>query len=84
MKLELCKITDAPPEGTRIVPFFGRDVHVYRAGERIRAAANVCLHFGGPLEHDPTRLDHSDGRFWPKSGAKALARTPGTPMRAFA
>ena len=25
-----------------------------------------------------------DGRFWAKSGAKALARTPGTPMQAFA
>ena len=50
MRHELCKIADVPPAGTRIVPFFGREVHVYRAGERIRAAANVCLHFGGPLE----------------------------------
>lgn len=51
MKHELCKLADIPPEGeSLLVPFFGREVHVYRAGERIRAAANTCLHFGGPLE----------------------------------
>jgi nitrite reductase/ring-hydroxylating ferredoxin subunit len=50
MKHELCKIADVPDSGSRIVPFFGREVHVYRTGERLRAAANVCLHFGGPLE----------------------------------
>lgn len=50
MKHELCKISEVPSEGSVIVPFFGREVHVYRAGDRIRAAANVCLHFGGPLE----------------------------------
>lgn len=38
------------PPGSRIVPFFGREVHVYRLGNSIRVAANVCLHFGGPLE----------------------------------
>jgi nitrite reductase/ring-hydroxylating ferredoxin subunit len=50
MQHELCKIAEAPAGGSRIVPFFGREVHVYRAGDRIRAVANVCLHFGGPLE----------------------------------
>lgn len=50
MKIELCAETDVPATGTKIVPFFGREVHVYRSRGRIRAVANVCLHFGGPLE----------------------------------
>jgi nitrite reductase/ring-hydroxylating ferredoxin subunit len=50
MQHELCKLVDVPATGSRVVPFFGREVHVYRTGDRIRAAANVCLHFGGPLE----------------------------------
>lgn len=56
MKHPLCKVADVPDEGTIRVPFFGRELHVYRAGERIRAAANTCLHFGGPL-------DCRDGKF---------------------
>ena len=56
MKQELCKIGDIPANGSIIVPFFGRELHVYKSGERYRAAANVCLHFGGPLEC-------KDGRF---------------------
>ena len=50
MRHEICKLADVPETGTLIAPFFGREVHVYRSGGRIRAAANVCLHFGGPLE----------------------------------
>jgi len=50
MQVELCKIVDVPAIGSLIVPFFGREVHVYRVGDRLRAAANVCMHFGGPLE----------------------------------
>ena len=50
MKHEICKIADIPQIGSLIAPFFGREVHVWRSGERIRAAANVCLHFGGPLD----------------------------------
>jgi nitrite reductase/ring-hydroxylating ferredoxin subunit len=50
MKLEICRESDVPETGTLIAPFFGREVHVYRSAGGIRAAANVCLHFGGPLE----------------------------------
>ena len=50
MKHELIKLADIPDTGSSVVPFFGREVHVFRAGEKIRAAANSCLHFGGPLE----------------------------------
>jgi nitrite reductase/ring-hydroxylating ferredoxin subunit len=56
MQHELCKIADVPQSGSKVVPFFGREVHVYRDDDRIRAIANVCLHFGGPLEC-------RDGRF---------------------
>ncbi|MER9448050.1 Rieske 2Fe-2S domain-containing protein [Mesorhizobium sp. M0254] len=50
MKHEICKVADVPQTGSLIAPFFGREVHVWRSGERVRAAANVCLHFGGPLD----------------------------------
>lgn len=50
MNHQLCKLSDVPAEGSILVPFFGREVHVYRIGRSYRAAANVCLHFGGPLE----------------------------------
>jgi nitrite reductase/ring-hydroxylating ferredoxin subunit len=56
MRRELCKTADIPDSGSLVVPFFGREIHVYRAGGRIRTAANVCLDFGGPLEC-------RDGRF---------------------
>ncbi len=50
MKHEICKIADIPETGSMIAPFFGREVHVFRSGGRIRAVANTCTHFGGPLE----------------------------------
>lgn len=50
MKHLLAKLDDIPETGTAIVPFFGREVHLYRSGGQPRAAANVCPHFGGPLE----------------------------------
>jgi nitrite reductase/ring-hydroxylating ferredoxin subunit len=56
MKHEICKVTDIPETGTLIAPFFGRELHVFRSGDRIRAVANTCMHFGGPL-------DCKDGRF---------------------
>lgn len=46
----LCKVDDIPNEGTLLVDFFGRSVHVYKVNEKPVAVANVCLHFGGPLE----------------------------------
>jgi nitrite reductase/ring-hydroxylating ferredoxin subunit len=56
MKYELCKTADVPDSGSKIVPFFGREAHVYRRGGALRAAANVCLHVGGPLECKGDRL----------------------------
>jgi nitrite reductase/ring-hydroxylating ferredoxin subunit len=50
MHHELCKISDVPETGTKIIPFFGREVHVYKTENHVRAIANVCMHFGGPLE----------------------------------
>ena len=50
MKYELCNLEDIPDTGSIIVPFFGRELHVFRRQGRIRAVANTCLHFGGPLE----------------------------------
>lgn len=56
MKHELVKIADIPEQGTKIVPFFGREAHVYFSQGRPRAVANVCLHFGGPLACKDGRL----------------------------
>ena len=50
MKFEICKVDEIPESGSKVVPFFGREVHVYRVNGKPRAVANVCLHFGGPLE----------------------------------
>lgn len=50
LKHTLCLETQVPTQGTILVPFFGREVHVWRTNGRIRAAANTCLHLGGPLE----------------------------------
>ncbi len=50
MKHTICSIDEVPENGTRVFPFVGREVHVWRARGKPRAAANVCLHLGGPLE----------------------------------
>lgn len=52
MKHPLSKLADIPETGSRLVEFFGRTVHVYRQGGQPRAVANVCMHFGGPLDYD--------------------------------
>lgn len=56
MKYPLCKIEDVPDDGTKVVPFFGREVHVYRVNGSVKAAMNICTHFGG-------QLDPKDGKF---------------------
>lgn len=57
MRHELCKLSDIPDQGSRVLPFFGREIHVWKdASGRPRAAANACLHFGGPLERKEGRL----------------------------
>ena len=46
----LCKVDEIPDEGSKLVDFFGRSVHVYKVNGKPRAVANTCMHFGGPLE----------------------------------
>jgi hypothetical protein len=43
MKYPLCKINDIPNEGTKLVPFFGREVHVYNANGMRRSAFALIL-----------------------------------------
>ena len=50
MKYPLLRVDEIPTEGTKIVDFFGREVHVYKVNGTPKAVANVCMHFGGPLE----------------------------------
>ena len=50
MKHPIIPVNEIPDHGTRVVEFFGREVHVYKAKGKPVAVANTCLHFGGPLE----------------------------------
>lgn len=50
MKVQLIALNAIPAEGSTIVPFFGKEIHVYRVDGVPRAVANVCMHLGGPLE----------------------------------
>jgi nitrite reductase/ring-hydroxylating ferredoxin subunit len=52
MKVTLCQVDEIPAEGTKIVDFFGRQVHVYRVDGTPKAVANICLHLGGPLQQE--------------------------------
>jgi nitrite reductase/ring-hydroxylating ferredoxin subunit len=56
MKHQICSVDEIPQEGSKVLPFFGREVHVYREKGQPRAALNVCLHLGGPL-------DFKEGKF---------------------
>jgi nitrite reductase/ring-hydroxylating ferredoxin subunit len=59
MKQPLCNIKDIPESGSIVVDFFGREVHVFKANGKPRAVANVCLHFGGPLEYNAAECTFS-------------------------
>lgn len=51
MKHPLINVNEIPDTGSKIVDFFGRQVHVYKTKSGTpRAVANVCMHFGGPIE----------------------------------
>jgi nitrite reductase/ring-hydroxylating ferredoxin subunit len=50
MKQPLCPISEIPATGSKIVGFFGREVHVHMEAGKPQATLNVCLHLGGPLE----------------------------------
>jgi len=56
MKQPLCKVAEIPDEGTKLIPFFGRDVHVYKVNGTPKAVVSICMHFGG-------QLDSKDGKF---------------------
>ena len=56
MRHPLCKLTEIPESGTRVVPFFGREIHLYRHGGEPKAALSICPHLGGPLSCEGGRL----------------------------
>lgn len=50
MQVDLCPVSEIPAEGSKVVDFFGRRVHVFQgAGDIPAAFMDVCLHLGGPL-----------------------------------
>lgn len=78
MKQVTSDLKDELAEGeVRAFPFFGSEVRARRTGDRIRAAANVCLHSGGSLECNDgafvrrshgARFDLADGRRMDEAG----------------
>jgi nitrite reductase/ring-hydroxylating ferredoxin subunit len=78
MQHELIRIAEIPETGSVIVPFFGREVHVYRAADGFRAVANTCLHLGGPLECSDGELvcPWHGARFDMVTGARAAGPAP--------
>jgi len=78
MRHELIKLADIPKEGSVIVPFFGRELHVYRSEAGYRAVANACLHFGGPLECKNGELTcpWHGARFDMRTGARLAGPAP--------
>lgn len=50
MKQPLARIEEIPDQGSKIVDFFGRTVHVYKRKGKPAAVVNTCMHFGGPLD----------------------------------
>jgi nitrite reductase/ring-hydroxylating ferredoxin subunit len=52
MKQALIEVSNIPDIGSIIVDFFGREVHVYKVDGKPHAVANICLHFGGPIEYN--------------------------------
>ena len=50
VEFPLTPINEVPEEGSKLVDFFGRQLHVVRGADGAPAAyMNVCLHFGGTL-----------------------------------
>ncbi len=89
MKVTLCQVDEIPAEGTKIVDFFGRQVHVYRVDGTPKAVANICLHLGGPLQQEGEKFVRAwhgaefsceDGRRL-KGPARAEARLMFLPTR---
>jgi nitrite reductase/ring-hydroxylating ferredoxin subunit len=52
VKYPISTLTEIPDQGSKIVDFFGRTVHVYKRNGKPTAVANTCMHFGGPLDFD--------------------------------
>ena len=49
----LTPVSEIPDTGSKVVEFFGRQLHVVRGeGDAPAAFMNVCMHFGGTLVCD--------------------------------
>lgn len=50
VEVPLTSVSEIPDDGSLVVDFFGRQLHVVRAEGGVPAAfMNVCAHFGGTL-----------------------------------
>lgn len=71
----LCKVEEIPDEGTKLIDFFGREVHVYKVKGKPVAISNTCMHFGGPLSCE-------DGKFVCQWHNAEFNMTDGTRLKA--
>ena|SRR5579872_2046333 len=48
-KVAVCKVTDIPPGGRRVLPFGKFGIGVFNVGGTFHALANYCPHRGAPV-----------------------------------
>jgi nitrite reductase/ring-hydroxylating ferredoxin subunit len=79
MKHPLSKLVEIPEEGSTLVDFFGRQVHVYKVNGSPKAVMNTCMHFGGPLDFkDCTFVCQWHGAEFSADGDRAKGPAPST------
>ncbi len=69
----LTRVDEIPDDGSKLVDFFGRTVHVLRgAGGAPSAFMNVCMHFGGTMvcANGEFRCEWHGATFDAKTGAR--------------
>jgi nitrite reductase (NADH) small subunit/3-phenylpropionate/trans-cinnamate dioxygenase ferredoxin subunit len=49
MRQKIGKVSDIPQDGGIVVEISGRQVAVFKAGDKFYAIDNICHHQGGPL-----------------------------------
>lgn len=73
MEQPLAKVEELSEEKVTRIDFFGRPVILYRNGDRIFVAVDVCTHLGGPLElEDGTLVCQWHGSSFARDSGKAL------------
>jgi nitrite reductase/ring-hydroxylating ferredoxin subunit len=78
MKVALINVNDIPDKGTKLVDFFGRQVHVYKSNGKIKAVMSICTHFGGQLDYQDCKFVCAwhQAEFAPEDGHRLAGPAP--------